>query len=191
MRFSYYRRLTAGQKAVYRRSDQVRDLPLPDPERHRPGVDRLAAALAAEDRRAVTAAARSLCAGLCRGLGVAAPRVEVLAIRPRNAGGELHGIYTYGGEDPPVLRVWMRTAVHRRTVAFRTFLRVLLHELCHHLDVELLHLPTSFHTEGFYARESALVRRLAPAPPRRRARDAARPADAPAPAEPPQLDLFR
>jgi hypothetical protein len=32
----------------------------------------------------------------------------------------------------------MRTAAHKRVVAFRTFLRTLLHELCHHLDYEWL-----------------------------------------------------
>jgi hypothetical protein len=32
--------------------------------------------------------------------------------------------------------------------------------LCHHLDYELLRLPDSFHTEGFYQRESSLLRQL-------------------------------
>jgi hypothetical protein len=54
----------------------------------------------------------------------------------------------------------MRTAQHKRTVAFRTFLRTLLHELCHHLDYELLKLEDSFHTEGFFKRESSLFKQL-------------------------------
>jgi hypothetical protein len=54
----------------------------------------------------------------------------------------------------------MRTARQRRVVAFRTFLRTLLHELCHHLDYQLLRLPDSFHTEGFYKRESSLFHQL-------------------------------
>jgi len=45
-------------------------------------------------------------------------------------------------------------------VKFRTFLRTLLHELGHHLDYEMLGLPDSFHTEGFYKRESSLLRQL-------------------------------
>ena len=36
------------------------------------------------------------------------------------------------------------------------------HELCHHLDYELLRLPDSFHTDGFYRRESSLLRQLFP-----------------------------
>jgi hypothetical protein len=56
----------------------------------------------------------------------------------------------------------MRTAKQRRVVAFKSFLRTLLHELCHHLDYELYRLPDSFHTEGFYKRESSLFHQLAP-----------------------------
>ncbi len=44
--------------------------------------------------------------------------------------------------------------------AFRTFLRTLLHEICHHLDYELLKLDDSFHTEGFFKRESSLFNQL-------------------------------
>jgi hypothetical protein len=50
-------------------------------------------------------------------------------------------------------------------VAFRTFLRTLLHELLHHLDFEVLELAQSFHTQGFFQRESSLFRQLVPAAP--------------------------
>jgi hypothetical protein len=56
----------------------------------------------------------------------------------------------------------MRTARRKRVVAFRTFLRTLLHELGHHLDYELLDLADSFHTEGFFQRESSLFKQLVP-----------------------------
>jgi len=36
----------------------------------------------------------------------------------------------------------------------------LIHELCHHLDYELYALEETFHTEGFYKRESSLVAAL-------------------------------
>jgi hypothetical protein len=45
-------------------------------------------------------------------------------------------------------------------VAFKTFLRTLLHELCHHLDYALLNLRDSLHTQGFYQRESSLFAAL-------------------------------
>jgi hypothetical protein len=51
----------------------------------------------------------------------------------------------------------MHTARRGQVVAFKTFLRTLLHELCHHLDYEHLNLPRSLHTDGFYKRESSLV----------------------------------
>jgi hypothetical protein len=50
-------------------------------------------------------------------------------------------------------------------VAFRTFLRTLLHEIGHHLDYEYLKLADSFHTEGFFRRESSLFTQLVPATP--------------------------
>jgi hypothetical protein len=51
----------------------------------------------------------------------------------------------------------MRTAQKKQVVAFKTFLRTLIHEVCHHLDYELFALEETFHTEGFYKRESTLV----------------------------------
>ena len=40
--------------------------------------------------------------------------------------------------------------------------RARLHERCHHPDYELLRLPDSFHTDGFYRRELSLLRQLLP-----------------------------
>jgi hypothetical protein len=48
-------------------------------------------------------------------------------------------------------------------VAYKSFLRTLLHEVCHHLDYEFYKFPETFHTEGFYSRESSLLHQLAPA----------------------------
>jgi uncharacterized damage-inducible protein DinB len=54
----------------------------------------------------------------------------------------------------------MRTAQQKRVVAFRTFLRTLLHEIGHHVDYTRLRLGDSFHTQGFYQRESSLFHQL-------------------------------
>jgi hypothetical protein len=54
----------------------------------------------------------------------------------------------------------MFTAAQRQIVKPRTFLRTLLHEVCHHVDMTWLDLPSSLHTLGFHARESSLVRAL-------------------------------
>jgi hypothetical protein len=45
-------------------------------------------------------------------------------------------------------------------VAYKTFLRTLLHEMGHHLDYQRLGLGDSFHTDGFFKRESSLVAQL-------------------------------
>jgi hypothetical protein len=84
--------------------------------------------------------------------------VRVLAKRPADGYGELHGLYEPGEKGALArITVWMRTAQRLQVVAFRTFLRTLIHELCHHLDYELFSLEETFHTEGFYKRESSLV----------------------------------
>lgn len=161
MPFAYYQRLTRAQQRVYRQSDAVTAIRLPGAQGLQPLVESLADALAREDRPGAQAAADRLLAGISAGLGVPALRAQVLAVRPSRSWGELHGLYTPGEEGRPSrATVWMRTAQRRQVVKFRTFLRTLLHELCHHLDYELLRLPDSFHTEGFYKRESSLLRQL-------------------------------
>jgi hypothetical protein len=86
--------------------------------------------------------------------------VQVLAARPHAKWGELHGLYTAERGKIPTIQLWMRTAKQRRVVAFRTYLRTLLHEVGHHLDYTLLRLRDSYHTEGFYKRESSLFHQL-------------------------------
>ena len=161
MPFAYYQRLTRVQQRVYRQSDEVTVIRLPGAKELRSPVDALADALTREDRLAAQALADRLLAAITAGLGVPPLRAQVLAVRPSRSWGELHGLYTPGEEGRPSrVTVWMRTAGRRQVVKFRTFLRTLLHELCHHLDYELLHLSDSFHTEGFYKRESSLLRQL-------------------------------
>jgi hypothetical protein len=162
MPFAYYDRLSSRDKAIYRASDAVTGLPLARPEDLRPLVDPIRAALAADDRAALEAAASSLCRALTAMVGVTAPDVGVLAVRPSLRDAELHGLYTRDERRRPRIRVWMRTVRHRRVVAFRTFLRTLLHEIGHHLDYEHLRLADSFHTEGFFKRESSLFYQLVP-----------------------------
>ncbi len=66
----------------------------------------------------------------------------------------------------------MRTAQRHAVVKPKTFVRTLMHELGHYLDCALLRLDDSFHTTGFFKRESFMVRTLFPpesATPRSRA----------------------
>ncbi len=164
MRFAYYGRLSRRDQALYRKSDEVTSIPLAEAAEVAPAVERLGAALARDDASEVAVASAEIAGRISRQLGAPAPVVEVLAVRPSRDWGELHGLYTQDADEPARIRVWMRTARRADVVAFRTFLRTLLHELCHHLDFEVLGLDRSFHTEGFFRRESSLVRQLLPAP---------------------------
>ncbi len=188
MRFGYYKRLSAKQKATYRRSDEVTALTVPDGAALAPLVAQLEAALGSGKRLATAKAASGFADAFCQQLGVRPVQITVRLVRPEVRGGELHGLYTFGtrGKSPRI-EVWMKTSAHRRIVRFRTFLRTLLHELMHHLDVALLKLDDSFHTQGFYQRESSVMRQLVPRPPPDRKREKTRKAARPAPV---QLALF-
>jgi hypothetical protein len=162
MRFAYYDRLSPAHRAIYDQSDRIAAIRLKDPEALRPHVQRLEAGLKADDRLAVERTVRGLVQEITQMVEVEPLDVAVLAVRPSLPSAELHGLYTRGGGRRPRIRVWMRTVRYKRVVAFRTFLRTVLHEVGHHLDYTLLGLPDSFHTEGFFKRESSLFYQLVP-----------------------------
>ena len=160
--FAYYGRLTRSQQAVYRKSDALVEIRLEDPASLHPRVAALEAALNTEERAATERASQELVAGLTDAMGLPDVRVEVLAARPHSRWGELHGLYTLERGRQPKIQLWMRTAKKKRVVAFRSYLRTLLHEVGHHVDYTGLRLPESYHTQGFYKRESSLFHQLVP-----------------------------
>ncbi len=166
MPFSYYTRLSPQDQKIYRESDRVTSIVLARPDLLQPFVELLRTALDRDKRKEVEAASGYLAHGITEMLGVVAVEIEVLAVRPSASWGELHGLYTPAGRAPARIQLWMRTARHRRVVAFKAFLRTLLHEVGHHLDYHHLKLRDSFHTEGFFKRESSLFHQLVPAPAR-------------------------
>lgn len=161
-RFPYYERLTKKEQRTYDRSDAITEIALPavlipalqKRARH------VAAALKSERQPAVQAASRELVRRIVEALKIGAVEVRVRAVRPSSADGELHGLYTREEDGSATIEVWMRTAAKGAVVAPRTFLRTLVHELVHHLDFEVLELEDTFHTRGFFRRESSLVRQL-------------------------------
>jgi hypothetical protein len=189
MRFSYFERLSAKDKRVYLRSDALREVKVPDTAALTPLVVELQRQLEAGRRIRTTRACNTLVLALCKQLGAPPVRVRVREVRPSWDGGELHGLYTFAeANEVPEIEVWMRTVAKGRVVKFRTFLRTLLHEVCHHLDATIYEMEESFHTHGFFARESSLLRTLAPTP-------APAPAPTPtpnrSPTPTPQLSLFK
>jgi hypothetical protein len=167
MPFSYFDRLSPARKVVYLRSDAIEKIHLPSGPPLDEFVARLEHGLKGERRKEVEQVSQALLSSLTSRLEVPPIRVKVLTVRPSGNWGELHGLYepTEDG-TPPLITVWMRTVARKQVVAFRTFLRTLLHELCHHLDYELYKFPETFHTEGFYRRESNLLTQIASAAPR-------------------------
>ncbi len=162
MPFGYYDRLSPARQRIYRKSDAIRRIEMPDIAALMPLATAIEPVLASARRSDVEAACQALVDAIDGQLAVPAVRVRVLERRPADSGGELQGLYEPDEVTGARARisVWMRTAQRVQVVKFRTFLRTLVHEVCHHLDYEHFRLAETFHTEGFYARESALVREL-------------------------------
>ena len=161
MVFNYYHRLTRAQKAIYRKSDSIERIILNEPEKIREAIIYLEGILPTEDRKKTELASKAIVDGITSDLKVVVVKTKVLSARPSNNWGELHGLYEPAEDNKEAqITVWMRTAKHKRVVAFKSFLRTVFHELCHHLDYEYLHLADSFHTEGFFKRESSLFKQL-------------------------------
>jgi hypothetical protein len=162
MPFAYYAKLSPARQRIYRKSDAIETLGIPQGLALGHVIGEIGNGLRQEDRATVQAACQSLVDALLNGYRVPPVRVKVLLRRPADDYGELHGLYEPEEDDGTraCITVWMRTVQKKQVVAFKTFLRTLIHEVCHHLDYDLFALEETFHTEGFYKRESALVAAL-------------------------------
>ena len=123
-------------------------------------VGSLKAALESGSAQATQFGAQRRMSWLCQSLHVPPVSVRVLETRPSRRWGELHGLYSQQRGRRPLITVWMRTAKRGDIVAFKSFLRTMIHELIHHLDYTLFRLSDSFHTQGFFNRESSIVNAL-------------------------------
>ena len=162
MPFAYYEKLSAARRRIYDKSDRILRIEWPDMA----GLMPLARAIEPVLERARRAEVERTCQALVDAMNaqLGTPRVDVRVLerRPSNNAGELQGLYEPDEVTGSRARitVWMRTAAKEQVVKFRTFLRTLVHEVCHHLDYEHYKLAETFHTQGFYTRESALMREL-------------------------------
>ncbi len=153
---NFRHRLTRPQQRVYDRSNATSSVPLRATARLVRAVHTLPETLKGADAKRVELVAQAIADEICAALAVARVHIHVSGTRPSNSGGELHGLYTQAAGQVATIKVWMITAKRGQVVAFKTFLRTLLHEVCHHLDYALLKLGDSYHTDGFYKRESSL-----------------------------------
>ncbi len=176
---AYYYRLPVRAQRCYLASDAIDRFPLKPSPTALAKVTALMRALDGGAPSIVQRASQSLLDEVCRLLSVRSVRIEVRSVRPRNSRGELHGLFyprapvrnaaaSVGSRSAtqsagaPLIVLWMRTAQRHDVVKPRTFLRTLMHELGHYLDYALLKLDDSYHSSGFYQRESFLVRTLCP-----------------------------
>ena len=162
MPYAYYNRLNKAQKKIYLASEKITGVKLENLTSLQACSLELERALLIANVIEVEQCCQNLTDQICAGLRLATARIHVLERRPHNDFGELHGLYE--PVDRSRLRgqiyVWMRTAKRQQVVAFKTFLRTLIHELCHHLDYEHYQLADSFHTQGFFQRETSIYKQL-------------------------------
>ncbi len=157
----FFYRLSPGAQRCYLKSDSIDRFDFLPGESVLAMVEALLKALEGGTITPISRAAQELVNELCRLLGVRPVAIAVRGVRPHNQRGELHGIF-FPNARPPQIVLWMRTARRHDIVKPKTFVRTLLHELGHYLDYSLLKLGGSFHTRGFFKRESFLVRLLYP-----------------------------
>jgi hypothetical protein len=162
MPFPYYNNLSATKKRIYRKSDAIANIPLKYPESVHPVSVKLKKSLEDNRRGEVAKHASEICRLVCEALEVGTLSVKIRSKRPSRSTEELQGLYELTEDKTATLTVWMKTAAKGQVVAFKSFIRTLLHELCHHLDFTYFNLDDSFHTEGFFKRESFLYRQIVP-----------------------------
>ncbi len=161
MPFAYYKRLKPAQKRIYEKSNSISSLKLPASEIFDPVLQAIQTNLAKGVREGTEDEVQRFMAYLCQTFKIPSVKVRVLEQRPSKNWGELHGLYQAHPQGRWFLiTVWMRTAKRIQVVAFKTFLRTILHEFLHHLDYTYFKWGNSFHTEGFYQRETSLFKQL-------------------------------
>ena len=136
MPYSYYSRLPAKDKKIYLASDRISTIKLKNSSELIPYTKDIKSALSSEKKTAVQKSSQLLVTQITLQLNISPVKIIVLTSRPYNSHGELHGLYEpiSAKVKQAEISVWMRTAKRKQIVAFKTYMRTMLHELCHHLD---------------------------------------------------------
>jgi hypothetical protein len=162
MAFLHYHRFTKSQRKIVDKSDSLPHVKFTQLVPLKELTTEIHMQLSLENLEFVERSSQHLVDAICSQLDFPAARIHVLERRPHDEESELHGLYEPVDETRPRARiyVWMRTAKRQQVVAFKTYMRTLIHELCHHLDYEYYQLEDSLHTQGFFQRESNIVKQL-------------------------------
>ncbi len=162
MAYMHYHRFTKAQRKVASKSDSLLPIKLYELVILQPLAAEIHNQLSLRNLEFVERTSQHLIDAICSQLEFSDVRVHVLETRPHDEDSELHGLYEPVDDTRSRARVyvWMRTAKRQQVVAFKTYLRTLIHEFCHHLDYEYYQLEDSLHTKGFFQRESNIVKQL-------------------------------
>tara|TARA_R110002049_G_scaffold225521_1_gene397432 strand:- start:52713 stop:53207 length:495 start_codon:yes stop_codon:yes gene_type:complete len=162
MAYSHYHRFTKTQRKIASKSDALPPVKFSEVVLLQKHTLEIQKQLTLENLEFVERASQHLIDAVCEQLEFSGARIHVLERRPHDDDSELHGLYEPVDEGRLRARiyVWMRTAKRQQVVAFKTYLRTLIHELCHHLDYEYYRLDDSLHTRGFFQRESTIMKQL-------------------------------
>jgi hypothetical protein len=161
---------SSALKKEFGESDAQLNMPLPPAEPLRVATKAFQEALVTGEGAPVKRTGQQLLRLLSATYEVSPPSLLVLGSRPKkvvegHSSWELFGDYTPATKT---IRVWMRTAVLGKVTSFRGLLNTLLHEFCHHLDIEGLGYSDTPHTRGFYCRIDALYHLALATPPDQR-----------------------
>src|SRR5882724_3348557 len=119
MPFAYYDRLSPARQRIYRQSDRIEVIALPDAAALAGPALAVGDALATADRAATEHTCQILVDAVNAQMKTPPIRVRVLARRPSDDYGELHGLYEPEDEGKiAVISVWMRTARKEQVVKF-------------------------------------------------------------------------
>jgi hypothetical protein len=145
-------------QAQFLASDRLEALDVPADDRLMAPARAIEAALKADDRPLLRRCCLEFLVAAAGFYAVRAPQLRVLAARPLRVREGGWATELFGDYDPEttVIRVWMRTAVRKQVTSYGTFFSTLVHEFCHHLDIERLGFSDSPHTRGFYERVAVL-----------------------------------
>ncbi|OUU80054.1 MAG: hypothetical protein CBC38_01270 [Gammaproteobacteria bacterium TMED78] len=161
MPFSYYKNLNTKEKSIYRQSDKIREIKLKNIMSLRESITNIKIFLEKEDKVKLEKKIKFFLDQITDSLEIQKINIKILSSRPSNNWGELHGLYEQAeGRKKAKITLWMKTAKRKQVIAFKTFIRTLVHEISHHLDYCFFDLPDSFHTEGFFYRESSIYKQL-------------------------------
>src|SRR5258706_12830059 len=111
MPFGYYDRLSPARQRIYRKSDAIRRIEMPDVAALMPLAIAIEPVLASAGRNDVEAACQALVDAIDAQLAVPAVRGRVLERRPAGSGGGLQGLHgpDEGTRAPARISVWMAT----------------------------------------------------------------------------------